>query len=247
MPESTHDVGDTRLKAIQELLRGSRTYWVGVKWLKNHPSYFALLVLPSLVALLAVVGSGVLFVDHHATVVRVFLFDPGNSWLWIFLYYLAWIVLHVVAFALVLLLGLLLGNCVAAPIYESISVVIEREMTGQVIEISFWRSLRSIPEELKKVALIGALSVLLFLIPGLNILALFAAAFLVGWDVYDYPMARRGWSLAERVKLVRSDFWAILGLGLWLVIPVLHFILLPMAIAGGTILNLERIQRSSLH
>lgn len=183
--------------------------------------------------------------NYHAQLVRIFLFDPGNSWLWIILYYLAWIVLHIVAFALVLLLGLLLGNVAAAPIYDSISVAVEREITGRVIEISFWRSLRSIPEELKKVALIGALSVLLFLIPGLNVLALFAAAFLVGWDVYDYPMARRGWPLRQRLKLVRSDFWAIMGLGLWLVIPVLHFILLPMAIAGGTILNLERIQRSS--
>jgi len=226
---------------IRELARGSRLYWLGVKWLRQHPIWFLFLFLPTLLGLGLMVGSLFLFWEYQADIMRALLFEPGDGWLWLFLYYICKGFLYLAALGLALLFGLLTANVIAAPLYERLSCAVEREKRGRVEEISFWQSLKGIPEELKKVLLIMVLSILIFMVPGLNLVGIFLTASLVGWDYYDYPMTRRGWSLKQRIKEARQDYFAILGFGLWLVIPFAHFILMPMAVAGGTLLALERI------
>ncbi len=187
------------------------------------------------------VGALLFFWEYQTAIMRTLLFEPGEGWLWVLLYYISKGLLFLAALGLSLLFGLLATNVVAAPLYEQLSCTVEKEKRGYVEEISFWRSLKYIPEELKKVLLIMILSILIFMVPGLNLLGIFITASLVGWDYYDYPMARRGWSLRQRVQEARQDYFAILGFGLWLVIPFVHFILMPMAVAGGTLMALERI------
>jgi CysZ protein len=226
---------------IRELIRGSRLYWLGVKWLRQHPIWFLLLFLPTLIGLGLMAGALLLFWEYQTAIMRTLLFEPGEGWLWVLLYYISKGLLYLAALGLSLLFGLLTANVVAAPLYEQLSCTVEREKRGYVEEISFWQSLKYIPEELKKVLLIMIVSILVFMVPGLNLLGIFITASLVGWDYYDYPMARRGWSLRRRVQEARQDYFAILGFGLWLVIPFVHFILMPMAVAGGTLMALERI------
>lgn len=228
---------------VRELFRGSAYYWSGVRWLKQHPFYLFLLFVPSLLGLIFMAGAWILFVEYKTEIVRQLLFEPGAGWAWTFLYYAAKGILYLAALVLSFLTGLLTANVLSAPLYELVSCAIERDVRGSVAEISFWRSLRLIPEELKKVLLILLTSLAFFLIPGLNLLALLVTAFLVAWDFYDYPMARRGWPLRTRLRFVMKDFWAVLGLGLWLIIPLTQFVLIPLAVAGGTLMNLDRINR----
>lgn len=229
------------MNPIRELARGSRLYWLGVKWLRRHPLWIVLLFIPTLLGLGLMAGSFLLFWENQTVIMRALLFEPGEGWLWVFLYYISKGFLFLAALGLSLLFGLLITNVLAAPLYEQLSCVVEREKRGLLTEISVWQSLKHIPEELKKVLLIMLISLLVFMVPGLNLLGIFVAASLVGWDYYDYPMARRGWGLGQRLKAARQDYFAILGFGLWLVIPFVHFILMPMAVAGGTLMALERI------
>jgi CysZ protein len=229
------------MNPIRELARGSRLYWSGVRWLRHHPLWIFLLFIPTLLGLGLMAGSFLLFWENHTAIMRGLLFEPGDSWLWVFLYYICKSFLFLAALGLSLLFGLLITNVLAAPLYEQLSCVVEREKRGLLTEISFWQSLKHIPEELKKVLLIMLISLLVFMVPGLNLLGIFVTASLVAWDYYDYPMARRGWGLGQRLKAARHDYFAILGFGLWLVIPFVHFILMPMAVAGGTLMALERI------
>ncbi|MFW7378829.1 MAG: EI24 domain-containing protein [Oligoflexus sp.] len=232
------------MNPMQRLTRGLKAYWQGVSWLRRHPSYMALLFVPWVLGLFFMMGSFTLFIRYDEAILSWLLFQPGEAWWQLGLYYAAWGVAYVSAMILVLLGGLLFANILAAPIYDVVSVAIERDMRhGQVDEISLWASLRLIPEELKKVIVILAISLFLLLIPGLNLLALFVTAFLIGWDFYDYPLARRGWSFRQRWNFVRGDIWAVMGLGLWLTIPFVQFLLMPLAVAGGTLLNLERLER----
>jgi CysZ protein len=228
---------------VGELMRGARAFLEGLRWLRKHPFYMILLTIPVIFGLGMTIGAWILFIEYKTDLVRAVLFEPGSGWAWTFLYLICKALLYLAVLVFTLLLGLMTANVVAAPIYEVVSVAIERDLRGGVQEISFWRSLRLIPEELKKVLLIVLVSLALFVIPGLNVMALFVTAFLLGWDAYDYPMARRGWPLRTRLEMVRRDFWSVLGLGLWLIIPVVHIFLVPLAIAGGTLLNLERIDR----
>ncbi len=227
-----------------EIMRGGRTYWKGVKWLTKHPIYLLFLLIPSVLGLLGVIGAGILFFKYYSELVGFFLFKPGQSWAWIILYYLALLLFHVGAFIAILLIGLTVSNAVAAPIYEAISQAIEKEFFPAFRgELSFWQSFRLVPEELQKMLLIGFLSLVFFLVPGLNLLAVFGTAFLVAWDFYDYPLARRGLKFKERFQLARSDVWAMVGMSLWFMIPILQIILVPMAVVGGTLLGLEKLAK----
>ncbi len=233
---------------LTDLARGAKTYAKGVVWLKNHPFYLGLLMVPTLVALFGMLGAGALFVHYHAELQGFFLTEPKDGWFRMLLYFLSLFVFYVAAVIAVLLIGAVLSNLLASPIYESISQAIEREFKpGQAIELSFWQSLKLFPEELKKILLVGILSLVLFIIPGLNLLALFGTAWLVAWDFYDYPLARRGMRLKERLKLAGRDMWSIMGLGLWFLIPILQLILVPMAVVGGTLLSLERLPPDNMH
>ena len=190
------------------------------------------------------VAAGSLFFKYHAILLSFFLFEPGQGWWWVILYYLALLLFYITALIAILLIGLILSNVVASPIYEAISQAIEKDLfPGFSVELSFWQSLKLVPEEFKKILLIGILSLAFFLVPGLNILALFGTAFLVSWDFYDYPLARRGLTLRERLRLARSDVWAILGMSLWFMVPILQIVLVPMAVVGGTLLSLEKLAK----
>ena len=228
---------------LRELLRGSGFFWSGLKWLRQHPLYLGLLFIPSLLGLVLMLGAGFLFVEFRSDIVRHLLFEPGTGWAWTFLYLICKGLLYLVALIMSVLMSLLVANIVSAPIYERVSCAIERDLRGSVVEISFWRSLRLIPEELKKVLLILMCSLGLLVIPGFNLLAIFVTAFLIAWDFYDFPMARRGWPLKTRLAFVMKDFWAVFGFGLWLIVPLTQFIVVPLAVAGGTLMNLDRINQ----
>ena len=230
------------IEPLRELGRGAYTFVRGLKWLKKHPFYLLILFVPSFLGLALMLGAGALFLDYRADIVKALLFEPGSGWLWTFVYFICKGLLYLGAFVLALLLALLTVNIFSAPLYELVSIAIEKELRGKVDSLSFGKALLMIPEELKRVLLIVVCSMAVFLIPGLNAFALLVTAFLLGWDVYDYPMARRGWSLRVRLACVFRDFWAILGLGLWLIVPPLQFLFFPLAVVGGTLLNLERTQ-----
>ena len=171
----------------------------------------------------------------------------SDQWYWMALY---WIVKGLL-FASVLMLGvvtaLALTMALASPVNEYISVRVERDLLGVSASEVSWRDMpRVLAGEFGKALVVIFVPTLLLFIPGVNILAGLVAAFLVGWDFYDYPLARRGWGFGRRVAFVTREFWTVFGFGIWLAIPVAHIFLLPLAVAGGTILNLEALARKGL-
>lgn len=234
---------------IRETGRGLGTYLKGVKWLKEHPGYLALLAVPTLLGMIFLVGGITVFAAFDQQVLKWILFEePQSTWTiaW-FVYQLCKMLLYLAMIVFTLAASLLLMNVFASPVYEHISLAVERDVTGQNVPgLGFMGSLRVMLVELKKVVFILALSIALLLIPGLNVISTLVAAFLVGWDFFDYPLARRGWTFKQRLKLVGSDFWAVMGFGLWLVIPFAQIVMLPLAVAGGTMLNLESLKREQL-
>lgn len=163
------------------------------------------------------------------------------------LYYVGKALLYVSFLILSFVSMILLINVVSSPIYEIVSVAVEKDFTGgPVEEPSLLESMKLMGTELKKVSFIMAVSLVLFIIPGVNLLATLVTAFLVGWDFYDYPTARRGWSFSRRLKFVAKDLLPVTAFGLWLMIPFVQFFMMPLAVAGGTLLNLESLQRQDL-
>lgn len=226
-----------------DLLQGLRVFLEGVAWLRKHPGLFLLLLVPAVLGVFAFFGlAGMLWVRHQQ-IFDLVLFSPTELWWSAPLFWLAKFLLSIVLLILSAVMGVGLVSVLAAPIYEWVSVRVEADLLGRKgPELTLWQSLRLIKEEAKKVFFILTVSILLLLIPGVNVISTLITAFLVGWDFYDYPLARRGFPFRERWRLVRSDGWKVMGLGLWLVIPFAQVIVYPLAVVGGTMISVRRLQ-----
>jgi CysZ protein len=228
---------------IYQVLRGLRAYPAGILWLMDHKRYFFMLLLPMLLGFLAFAAGTFLFVKYAEEVVGFLSFArPSAAWglLW---YYLYRAMLYLSLFIVLLILCILTANAVAAPLYDVVSLAVERSLYNEeAVDIPFFKALILMFEEIKKVSIIMAVSVLLLVTPGLNLLSPLVSAFLLGWDFYDYPLVRRGWRLRERLKFVLEDGLTVMGFGFWLLIPFVQIILLPFAVPGGTMLSMNRLK-----
>jgi uncharacterized protein involved in cysteine biosynthesis len=232
------------LSPAADLVRGFKTYIRGIGWLRDHPRYFGLLAVPWIVGLLWLAVSVTLLIVYASQWTTTLMFARPTDWPMLGLYYLSKAMLMLSALILALVGAALCVSVLAAPVYERISAAIEAERSGKVVAISGLRgNLRLLWLEGKKVALILVLSILLLLIPGLNVVSGLVAAFLAAWDLFDYPLARRGWPLRVRLQLARREVWALMGFSLWLAIPFAQILTLPLAVAGATLLNLDALAR----
>ncbi|MEZ4743802.1 MAG: EI24 domain-containing protein [Bdellovibrionota bacterium] len=232
---------------VTEIARGAKTYLSGASWLKNHPKYLLLVFIPMVLGLIALISAWTFFIQYDDVILNWALFTKPESWWGVGLYYLMKTLVYISFILLGFASSILVMNILASPIYEYISMVVEADLTHKKApELSFIHSLKLMGEEFKKVAFILFLSIILLLIPGVNIISTIITAFLISWDFYDYSLLRRGWSFKDRLSFVKKDFWAVTGLGLWLLIPLIQFILMPLAIAGGTMLSVKALQKHNL-
>jgi len=153
-------------------------------------------------------------------------------------------------------LSLLSANLVAAPFNGLLAEAVERYLRGTVTtEDTDWRAfLRSIApalaSELRKIGyfLLRALPLLLlFVIPGINILAPLLWGLFSAWmltlEYVDYPLSNHGLLFPRYCPQLRERRALALGFGaatlLLTMIPIINFIAMPVAVAGATALALE--------
>jgi CysZ protein len=231
------------------MVLGIKSFSQGWRWLRSHPRYLISLFVPMVGGIFCMIASFTYFVRHSDVIIARLLYPRPEAAAWyqmVFYYGLASLV-YVAILVFVFVAAMLVVNILAAPVYEIVSVAVEKDLTGSGgPAIGFWGNVKVALVELKKAVFILFVSLILLFIPGLNVISVLLSAFLIGWNFFDYPLARRGWSFRERLRFVRREFWSVLGLGLWLVIPVVQIVMMPLAVAGGTMLGLDALQRRSL-
>ena len=195
----------------------------------------------------------------------------GASWLGSFaeamlpswLDFLAWIL--VPAFLLAALTAgfytfNLIANLVAAPFNSLLAEAVERHLTGRS-PARAGDSLRTLVTEIgatlvaeaRKLAYVAVRSLpplVLFLIPGVNVVAPIVWILLGAWMLVityvDYPMANHGIDFDELRARLRDR--RMLGLGFGgavmaaLAVPVLNFLVIPCAVAGATAMWVEQLE-----
>ena len=152
----------------------------------------------------------------------------------------------------------LVANLIAAPFNGLLAEAVERSLTGMdcVGDIGgtrFARELwRGVASEVRKLtyALLRAIPILLlFLIPGINVIAPFIwmafSAWMLAVEYADYPMANHGIAFPEQRKLLANRRLLSLGFGgtamLVLIVPLLNFLVIPAAVAGATAMWVEQL------
>ena len=239
------------IKVAKDFATGVEGYWRGVRWLISKPAMLLLLLVPLAFAILAFAGGMWLFWEMGNAWLTKLLMAWFSNWSDHWAWGLAYTVVKALMWFSILLVCLVsaLGvlGIVSAPVYELISAKIERELLGKSRHaVPLSQMPRLMMGEVVKALIITLIPIGLMLVPGVNLFAGLIAAFLLGWDFYDYPLARRGWSFSKRWRFVLSEFWTVVGFGIWLIIPVVQILFVPMAVAGGTILNIEALQLRGL-
>ena len=203
------------------------------------------------------------------TVLFVALIYFGASWLVGFaedmlpgwLDFLAWILVPafvVSAFMAGFYTFNLVANLVAAPFNGLLAAAVERHLTGRAPPSAAggWRTFAkelaaTLTNEVRKLAYVAIRSLpplVLFVIPGVNVVAPFVWMLLGAWMLavtyLDYPMANHGIGFVElRARLAERR---LLGLGFGgaamaaLAVPVLNFLVIPCAVAGATAMWVEQ-------
>ena len=223
---------------------GFTAFIEGLRWYRSHPFYALLVALPLIAAVIFVLTLLGLFIEHRDEWMRSLFFDqPELGWK-LFLWWALYISSSLAALLFIFFTGPVVADLLSTPIYELVSARIEKDFCSQPPrEIRFWASVRLFGEEFKKAIAILGLSAAVIPVPILNFLV---PPFLISCDMYDYPMARRGFTFRQRASFVLQDVWAVIGFALWFTIPFLQFLIMPLAVAGGTILASRKLETLDL-
>lgn len=160
----------------------------------------------------------------------------------------------------------LLATLIASPFNSLLSEKIERRLAGEIPDskVSLFGVMKetgkAVASESRKLLYMAAWVVpllILFLIPGLNLLAPFLwgmfGAWMLAFAYIDYPMGNHGMTFPDEKRFLKKNRGLALGFGsamlLMTFIPVLNFLAMPAGVAGATLLWVERLKpgRSTSH
>lgn len=188
---------------------------------------------------------------------------PNNKWLdW--LSWLLWPLFAVAMAVLVFFIFSMIANLIGAPFNGLLAKAVEQQLTSEEINgssIGTWKDLAreifpAIWMELNKIGyfILRAIPLLiLFLIPGLNIIAPFLwfafSAWILTLEYMDYPMGNHGITFPEQRRRLQQHRALGLGFGgatmLANSIPLVNFLVMPTAVAGATALWVEHLKPRS--
>ena len=178
---------------------------------------------------------------------------PADSWL-SYLEWLLWPLFALTAVLVVFYTFTVIANLIAAPFNGLLAEQVEMYLTGKKVseDEEGWEKmikniLPSLYGELKKILyfLLRAIPLLiLFLIPGLNVIAPFLwlafSAWYLSLEYGDYPMGNHGIMFQEQHDRLKRIRFKAMGFGagvlLMMAIPGINFLAMPAGVAGATAL-----------
>ena len=184
------------------------------------------------------------------------LLPEGYDWLM----WLLWPLFAVTVLLAMFYTFTLVANFICSPFNGLLAEAVERELKGEAPDngTSLMQALKETPKslwsELVKLGyfLSRALPLLiLFLIPGLNLVAPFLwlvfSAWLLALEYLDYPMANHNIGFKDQRQTLNRYRIGSLSFGgsimVLTMIPIINFIVMPLAVAGATALYLEKIEK----
>jgi CysZ protein len=183
---------------------------------------------------------------------------PEDSWL----DFLRWLLWPLFALTIILLLFYtftLVANLIAAPFNDLLAARVVQLLGGTLpdsaatdLQQAMKGILPALMGEGRKMGyfLLRAVPlIILFLIPGLNLLAPFLWLLFSAWflalEYFDYPMGNQGIEFSEQLDHIKPHRLALLGFGsgvtLMMMVPLLNFVAMPAAVIGATLYWHERL------
>ena len=240
-----------------DIMQGAACLGRGVKLIR-HPQVRLYVIMPLLINV--ILFGGLIWFGYQQ-------FSPLVEWLISFvpgfldfLRWIIWLFITLLTAIIVFFTFTPIANIVAAPFNALLSEKIEIMLTGKAIssEISFLTMVKnSLLSQLGKLLYIAlwSLALLLFsLIPLVNFAAPFLWVLFGSWllslEYLDYPMGNHDLSFSRQKQLLSSRKGLALGYGgsvmVLTSIPLINFIVMPVAVAGATLLYVEQLESNKL-
>ena len=185
--------------------------------------------------------------------------DSESSGLWVLLSWLFWIIFFLAAWVIVFYTFTIVANIVAAPFNSLLAEAVEYHLTGVKAPGSLMSAVKeflpSIKAELGKLIYMLLWSIpllILFVIPGVNLIAPFLwfafSGWMMGLQYLDYPFANHGTFFSQQRKQLKGQRLRTTSFGggimVATMIPLVNFFVMPAAVAAATILWVERFADS---
>ncbi len=224
----------------------------GVTTVIGQPHLWPYVFIPAMLTLTALVGAVVgtwMVLDWLTGSMWTAAVGASAGWtvlLWLTHWALRLLIMVVFGLAAYMVAGL-----IAVPFNDRLSNDIELQILGPEEEAFSWSVLlgdllMSLRHTLAGLLLWASLMASLFLLnllPGVGsvigtIGSIFVSCALLSRETMDGCMSRRRLTFLHKLRIVRANLWLCLGLGFgaWLLmwVPLMNFLVLPMAVAGGT-------------
>ncbi len=222
----------------------------------RRPGLRRFVLIPLLVNIILFAG-GIWLAGSYFAGLMAILLPQGFGWL-------EWLLWPIFGLALLLTMFYsftLIANFICAPFNGLLAEAVELELKGEIesSDISLMQALKDTPKslwsEVRKLGYFLSRAIpllILFLIPVLNIAAPFLwiafSAALLAREYFDYPMANHGQNFQQQRQILKQHRFSSLSFGAGIMfltmIPVVNFIVMPLAVAGATAMYLERIRKS---
>ncbi len=218
---------------------------------------YILLLKPSLKLFNIITNNIVIWVDKAIDKLP----DWSNFVIYIIIF-LSLLIKVILFILLLIIIGFIMtqfGSILGSPWYGKLSEQLEILRTGklEIIEYNIFHDIfRAILFELKKLLLITAISVPLFLfnfIPSVgNLVSLIGSISLtttiICLDFFDAILERKRLNFRQKLKFVQQGFPTTAGFGLMCLtlisIPLLNLIIIPLCVSAGTLLVCDKTRNS---
>jgi len=228
--------------------------------LMHQPGLRRYVAMPLLISTL-VFSAAIWFGIHWTGNLVGWLLGHLPGWLdW--LRYLLWPLFALTGLLVVFYSFSIITNLIAAPFNGLLAEAIERHLTGQPVdEGGGWQALLkdivpSLLSELRKLLYFALRAIplaILFLVPGINLVAPFIWGLFSAWmlaiEYADYPMGNHRLHFAAQRKQLRHRRGLAFGFGagslLMTMIPVVNFLAMPASVAGATALWVHEYREST--
>ena len=243
---------------MADILTGFRYPFTGFR-LVSRPGIRLYVIIPLLIN--TMLFTGVIY--YGSTQISELISWLELQWDWLaWIAWLLWPLFLVLSLTLVFLCFAVVANLIAAPFNGFLAESVERKLAqeqGQELSadsfpgFSTAEIMRSIVSEIRKFLfiLVRTLPILLlFVIPVIQLAAPFIWMVFMAWimalEYLEYPMGNHGMMFHDVRSIVSSKRNLAMGFGLAVslltIIPVINFIAMPVAVAGGTKMYMEKFQ-----
>lgn len=234
-------------------LSGLRSVFAGFSLIRK-PGVRAYVIAPLAINMLLFTGA----IVWGAGAVGDFIHWLSQQWQWLhWVAWLLWPVFVVISLTLIFFCFSVIANLIGAPFNGFLAAAVERSLTGTATlarseEQGLQGQIRAaLTSEFRKFLYLAARALpllLLFIIPVVQLAAPFVwflfGAWLLALEYLEYPLGNRGLQFPQVRAVIAGQRGLALGFGAGVLcltlVPVLNFLAMPVAVAAGTKLAIER-------